>query len=318
MNLHQPFMVPPPAAAADLVMQDGAVIRLRRYGKAGATRIVLSHGNGLAINAYMPFWLPLADDYDIVVFDMRSHGENPLHDEPAHSWESFYSDMEEIFHGIRTHFGEATTVGAFHSLSSIAALGHTLRKGKRWDALCVFDPPMMPPKGHPLHDIEDVDMERHSARALRRIAHYDSPDELAAQFRRRESFARWVPEGADLLARHTLRQLPDGRWTLCCPPPYEARVFRENKDETLFHRLPEVPVPLMIIAGDPNSTYASPAAATAKSAHEVLGIDYVMVPNTTHFLQIEEPQICRDLLIDFMKRHGLDSRRSSAITGKMP
>ena len=308
MNLHQPFMVPPPVAVADLVMQDGAVIRLRRYGKKRATRLVLSHGNGLAINAYAPFWLPLAEDYDIVVFDMRNHGENPLHDEKAHAWECFYSDMEEIFHGIRATFGEAKTVGAFHSLSSIASLVHTIRNGKRWDALCVFDPPMMPPKGHPLHDLEDADMEKHSARALRRMAFYDSPDQLAAQFRRRKSFARWVPEGADLLARHTLRQLPDGRWTLCCPPAYEARVFRENKDETLFQRLPEVPVPLMIIAGDPASPYASPAAATAKSAHDDLGIDYAMIPGTTHFLQIEEPQTCRDLLIDFMKHQGLDFR----------
>lgn len=308
MNLHQPFMVPPPVAVADLVMQDGAVIRLRRYGKKRATRLVLSHGNGLAINAYAPFWLPLAEDYDIVVFDMRNHGENPLHDEKAHAWECFYSDMEEIFHGIRATFGEAKTVGAFHSLSSIASLVHTIRNGKRWDALCVFDPPMMPPKGHPLHDLEDADMEKHSARALRRMAFYDLPDQLAAQFRRRKSFARWVPEGADLLARHTLRQLPDGRWTLCCPPAYEARVFRENKDETLFQRLPEVPVPLMIIAGDPASPYASPAAATAKSAHDDLGIDYAMIPGTTHFLQIEELQTCRDLLIDFMKHQGLNSR----------
>ncbi len=77
-------------------------------------------------------------------------------------------------------------------------------------------------------------------------------------------------------------------------------------------------MPLMIIAGDPDSPYASPAAATAKSAHDDLGIDYAMVPGTTHFLQIEEPQVCRDLLIDFLKRHGLDSRKSSAITGRTP
>jgi pimeloyl-ACP methyl ester carboxylesterase len=308
MTLHQPFTVPPPIAAANLVMKDGAVIRLRRYGKPGATRLVLSHGNGLAINAYAPFWLPLAQDYDIVVFDMRNHGENPLHDEAAHNWDSFYSDMEEIFQGIRANFGEARTVGAFHSLSAVAALAHTLREGKRWDALCVFDPPMMPPAGHPLHAVEGTDMENHSARALRRVGFYDSPDQLAAQFRRRESFARWVPEGADLLARHTLRQLPDGRWTLCCPPAYEARTFRENRDESLFRRLREVPVPLMIIGGDPASPYAAPAAATAKAAHDELGIDYASVPGTTHFLQIEEPQACRDLLIDFLRRHHLDSR----------
>ncbi len=35
MNLHQPFIVPPPLAVATLVLRDGAQIRLRRYGKPG-------------------------------------------------------------------------------------------------------------------------------------------------------------------------------------------------------------------------------------------------------------------------------------------
>ena len=84
-------------------------------------------------------------------------------------------------------------------------------------------------------------------------------------------------------------------------------MFKENKGP-LFEGLRTVPIPLMIIAGDPASPYASPAAAVAKAAHDELGIEYAFVPETTHFLQIEEPQACRDLLIDFLRRHHLDSR----------
>jgi pimeloyl-ACP methyl ester carboxylesterase len=307
MNIQQSFMVPPPLATVDLAMQDGAVIRLRRYGRPGATRLALSHGNGLAINAYAPFWLPLARDYDLVVFDMRNHGENPLHDPKAHNYKFFCSDIGEIYEGIRSHFGPARCVGVFHSLSSIAAMLHTLKQGKCWDALCVFDPPIMPPVGHPLHEVEHVSMEKLAQRALRRHTVYDSPEQLATLFRRQASFARWVPEGPDLLARYTLRPMPDGRWTLCCPPECEAVGFRDNADPTLYPRLGDYPVPLRIIAGDPASPFASPAAAAAKAAHDELGVDYAMVPRTTHFLQIEEPQVCRDLLIDFLKRHGLDN-----------
>ena len=305
MTIHQAFTVPPPAAAVDLVMKDGAVIRLRRYGTPGRTRIVLSHGNGLAINAYAPFWLPLADTCDVVVFDMRNHGENPLHDVEAHRWEAFYSDFEEIFQGLREHFGEAPTVGAFHSLSSIAAMQHVLRYGKRWDALCLFDPPIMSPEGHLLHAIELSDMDRHAERALRRQDVFDTPDQLAIQFRRRASFSRWLPEAADLLARHTLRPTADGRWRLSCPPALEARIFRTNTDATLFGRIPQIEAPLLIVGGDPASPYASPAAHTARALQDELGVDYAMVPDTTHFLQLEEPQVCRDLLTAFMARHGL-------------
>lgn len=305
MTIHQPFTAPPPSARADLTMKDGAVIRLRRYGKAGATRIVLSHGNGLAINAYAPFWLPLADSYDLVVFDMRNHGENPLHTREGHVWENLFSDIEEIFQGIRAHFGPARTVAAVHSMSSVATLEHAWRHRGRWDAVCAFDPPIAPPRDHPLYPLQISDSRKMSARAERRQAIFDSPDELAAQYRR-PSFARWLPEAADLLARHTLRRLPDGRWTLCCPPAFEASVFGSNKDPTLFHRMRDIGVPLRIIAGDPDSPYASPAAPVAKAAHDLLGIDVAMVPETTHFLQFEEPQACRDRLVAFLRQHGLD------------
>jgi len=306
MTLHQTFTVPPPSAIADLVTKDGATIQLRRYGRKGRTRLVLSHGNGLAINAYAPFWLPLAESYDVVVFDMRNHGENPLHHLADHTWGNFISDIEEVYQGIRTHFGAARTVAAVHSLASVATLGHALRHPDRWDGLCLFDPPIMPPVGHPLHEIQHADMENLAGRALRRQEIYDAPDQLAAQFQRRPSFGRWVPEGADLLARHTLRRLPDGRWTLRCPPAYESNVFRDNVDPTLFPRLGEIRMPLLIVAGDPESPHTSPAALIAKSAQEMYGIDCAVVPGTTHFLQIEEPQRCRDLLIAFLSRHGLN------------
>ena len=68
----------------------------------------------------------------------------------------------------------------------------------------------------------------------------------------------------------------------------------------------DIGVPLRIIAGDPDSPYTAPAAPLAKSAREMLGIDVAIVPGTTHFLQFEEPQACRELVIEFLQRHGLD------------
>ena len=306
MNLHQTITLPLPSARADLTMKDGAVIRLRRYGRPGATRIVLGHGNGLAINAYAPFWLPLAESYDRVAFDMRNHGENPLHTQEGHVWENFFSDIEEVFQGIRAHFGPARTVAAMHSLSSMATLEHAWRNRGRWDAVCVFDPPMSPPAGHPLMATQGPDSARLSSRAARRQAIFDTQEELAAQYDR-PAFARWRPEQAGLLAQATSRRMPDGRWTLCCPPAFESYVFGHKKDPTLFHRMREIGVPLRIIAGDPDSPYASPSAAVAKAAHDEHGVDVAMIPGTTHFLQFEEPEACRDRLVEFIRMHGLDS-----------
>src|SRR5437660_303615 len=130
-----PLAVPRPAETAELTMSDGAVIRLRRYGEPGRLRLMLSHGNGLAINAYLPFWEPLIDGFELVLFDMRSHGENPTHDPTQHNWTRMTQDIGEIYAGTQRAFGAAPTVGVFHSLSAVATLFSAVEGGPPWRAL---------------------------------------------------------------------------------------------------------------------------------------------------------------------------------------
>jgi pimeloyl-ACP methyl ester carboxylesterase len=128
----------------DLVMSDGAVIRLRKYAGRRNARLVMSHGNGMAINAYAPFWKLFAGEYELVIFDVRNHGENPVHPE-GHDWDRFADDFEEIFSSISDRFGSMPTIGVFHSLSSIAAVIQVNKYGRRWDGIVLFDPPILPP-----------------------------------------------------------------------------------------------------------------------------------------------------------------------------
>ncbi|CAN0587220.1 unnamed protein product [Laminaria digitata] len=143
--------VPPPKSVFDVVMDDGAVIRLRRHGNPSGPRAILSHGNGLAINGYSPFWRLLMDDFDVVVFDFRNSGENPVHD-GDHSYARFLRDLTAIYDAIDRAFGEKPQLGIFHSMSSRANLKYALDGNRRLDGLIVVDPPMVPAKDHPLYD----------------------------------------------------------------------------------------------------------------------------------------------------------------------
>ncbi|MCY4629986.1 MAG: hypothetical protein OXE75_03735, partial [bacterium] len=55
------WAIPEPLETIDARMADGTVITLRRHGNPDGRRLVLSHGNGLAIDLYYPFWSLLAD-----------------------------------------------------------------------------------------------------------------------------------------------------------------------------------------------------------------------------------------------------------------
>jgi pimeloyl-ACP methyl ester carboxylesterase len=301
------LIVPKPLAVADLTMADGAVIRLRRHGNPAGPRIALSHGNGLAIDAYLPFWSQLLARHDVVLFDQRNHGENPLHPS-GHDWDRITRDNVEIFDGIARAFGAKPVVGAFHSLSAVAAAMATLRFGPRWRPLVLFDPPIFPRLGHPLEPMEREHMRDMAALARRRPERYADPAAFAAQLAARASFRRWVPGAHDLFARATLRPDPAGEgWMLRCPRELEARIFEQNVDPTVWPRLGACPVPLFLIGADIGvEGQQAPAFLTEGLARDQ-GIPYAMIPETTHFLQIERPREALAALEIFLAGQGINA-----------
>jgi pimeloyl-ACP methyl ester carboxylesterase len=284
------LVLPTPIATADLAMSDGAVIRLRRHGNPAGPRIALSHGNGLAIDAYFPFWDLLRPHYDIILFDQRNHGENPLHGEAGHTWSRITRDNAEIFEGIARAFGDKPVAGAFHSLSAVAAAKAVILSGPRWNPLILFDPPVYPRIGHPLATMEDAHMDDMAAMARRRPERYSSPAAFAAQLESRPAFRRWVPGAHDLFARATLKPDPAGEgWILRCPRAFEAAIFQHNVDPTIWPALGNPPVPVFLIGADPEVQGQQAPAFLTEALAKDQKLPYAMIPGTTHFLQIERP-----------------------------
>jgi pimeloyl-ACP methyl ester carboxylesterase len=300
--------VPKPLAAADLAMADGAVIRLRRHGNPEGPRIALSHGNGLAIDAYLPFWSQLLPGYDVVLFDQRNHGQNSLHGAEGHHWDRLTRDNAEIYDGIARAFGAKPVIGAFHSLSAVAAAMATLRFGPRWTPLVLFDPPIFPRLGHPLEPMEREHMRDMAALARRRPERYPDPAAFAAQLASRAGFRRWVPGAHDLFARATLRPDVDGNgWVLRCPRELEARIFEQNIDPTVWPRLAACPVPLFLIGADTGvEGQQAPAFLTEALARDQ-GIPYATITDTTHFLQIERPRDVLREMEHFLAGQGIEA-----------
>ena len=92
-------------------MDDDAAITLRRHGNPDGTRLVLCHGNGLSIDLYYPFWSMLTDKFDIVVYDLRSHGWNAVSPLANHTVPTFTEDHERILDAIDRRYGSKPQVG---------------------------------------------------------------------------------------------------------------------------------------------------------------------------------------------------------------
>lgn len=306
MDKAQPRLaIPRPHRVIEVETHDGARILVRQHGRIDAPRrLVLSHGNGLAIDGYFPFWDILRAGYEVVVFDFRNHGQNPLHRREGHTMQNFVDDVERVYAAVEREWGSKATAGVFHSLSAVTAAMHSLRHPEgRWRMLALFDPPFYPCDGHPLRLAQHSDKNSLAERARRRTESYADPSELARQFRRPQ-FRRWVPGAAELMARATLRRDDrNGRWTLACPREFEAQVFEGNADPTLWPKVKDVAVPVKLVCGDPSLDDVMPPALIGRALAEEHGFEYEAIPDTTHFLQIERPVECVRAVEIFLRQH---------------
>src|SRR5262245_27696818 len=131
----------------EVALPDGPTVCVRTYGCG--PRLIMSHGNGLAIEAYRPFWSLLLDHYQVVTFDFRHHGLSSPYRGPMRNWPTFIQDFGQILAGIARELGSTASVGVFHSMSALTALLHAADHSANWCGLLAFEPPCPPPPGHP-------------------------------------------------------------------------------------------------------------------------------------------------------------------------
>jgi pimeloyl-ACP methyl ester carboxylesterase len=300
------FELPTPNLVFDVDLEDGAKIRVRRHGNPEGARILLSHGNGFAADTYFPYWRLLLDEYDVMIFDFRNHGQNVPVDPPHHTYAQLSRDLERVVQDINSRLGTKKTIGIFHSMSARTAMKHAIEIGWRWDALMLFDPPDVPPPGHPTYAAMETFENRLTEFALNRRRKFDSVDELTNEYLQSRATRNWVPGAHELMARSVLRESPDGDgFVLTCAPENEAGIYAEAMTLNLWPMATEFGGPVKLLGADP-AMKGTPATAAANQAlGREGGYDYSCVEGTGHLMQIEKPEECYRLSTEFLAKHGL-------------
>ena len=301
--------LPAPLDSLDLTMGDGAVVRVRRHGRTDGTRLYVSNGNGFAVDGYYAFWGPLARNFDIVAFDVRNHGANPLASSgrDGHTYAQMALDLERILRAARARWGERPSVGVFHSMSARTAMKHAVELGYSWAALILFDPPNVPPPDHATYASMEAFERRLAEWALRRPERFADPSELARQYAETRAHRNWVPGAHELMARSALQQDASGQWHLACPRELEASIYLQAMTMNLWPPASACGVPVKLICADPDAPGA-PAPALANRALALEGgYAYEAVPGTGHMLQIQKPEECRRAMLTFLEERGVVS-----------
>ena len=290
--------IPEPLSVCDVRLDGHTVTTLRQHGNVSGPRLVLSHGSGLAIDLYYPFWSLLADKCELMVYDLRNHGWNAVGAAKDHNIPTLVHDHDTVLDRIDSIYGNKPTVGIFHSLSAIVPLlSHT----EPYSALILFDPPLRKPGAS---QVELHAAAERAAKGIRRRGQrFKTREEFAEVLRYTPAFARVVPGLRRLMAQTTLRRTAGGEeYELRCPREYEAQLMEYARSFFPLVDLKLLSCPAKIVGADPTLPYSY---LPSLDFSDVLDVDYDFIPEATHLLQLERPEECAAAVFEFLNGNEL-------------
>ena len=288
--------LPEPLSTHRVQVDDETVVVLRRHGNPEGLRLVLSHGNGLAIDLYYPFWSHLVDDFDLIVYDLRNHGWNGVSPLDRHNVPTLVEDHDRILEEIDRQYGEKPQFGVFHSVSGLVSLLSPVN-GSRFSGLLLFDPPLCKPGRS--HQEFEASAHRLAGLARRRTEQFKAREDFSSVLPLFPPFKLFAPGVFDLMARTILREGGDGTgYELRCPRDYEAQLIDYASVFAVAVDFESLRCPVKVVGADP--TVPSSYLPTLDLS-DILIVDYDFLPEATHFLPLEKPEECARATREFVR-----------------
>ena len=296
--------IPTPRAVSEITGADGAIFRVRRHGNLRGPRLIVSHGNGFAIDGYADFWSRFLGDFELVLFDARNHGWNDRSDPSGHDYAHMARDLDLVRVAAEAEFGRKPTAGLFHSMSAQAAMLAARDVGWRFEALVLFDPPNNPPEGHPVRAPMVDYLNKLVAWASARREQFADPSELAADYAAVRAGRNWV-SGSHLRVAEAVLRCAQGGYELRCPRALEASMYEQGITLGLWPKAVDFAGPIKLIGGDSDRERPDPTALSNQALAREGWFDYLAMPGTGHLLQLEKPAACADAVREFLQKAGI-------------
>ena len=293
------WQLPDPISVHQVRVDSETVILLRRHGNPSGPRLVLSHGNGLAIDLYFPYWSLLLNKFDLVVYDLRNHGWNEVSPQEDHNVPRLIADHDAVLDAIDQKYGEKAQAGIFHSLSALVSLLSPTR-GARYSGLLLFDPPLCKP-GRSYEEFEQAAI-RTAGLARRRTDRFSNREKFSEVLPFLPPFQRFVPGAHQLMAETTLRESKGEGYELRCPREYEAQIVDYAGVFGVAVDFEALRCPVKVMGADPTAPFSY---LPSLDMSDIMSVNYDFLPDATHFLQLEQPERCAEATLEFLQSVGL-------------
>ncbi len=267
---------------------------LVEFGGSGPL-IHLALANGFPPEVYRPLLGPLTARYRVVCLLPRPLWNPPPDPAGLTSWRQFAADLLE---GLRAHdLSDVIAIG--HSMGGVHSLLAALAEPRRFRALILLDPTLLPP---PLlmaiRLLRALGMGRRFPLvqgALRRRAHFASAEEAFTYWRSKPLFRDWSDEVLRLYVEGLTCPSSHGGVTLRWSPQWEARAYQTILTDVWC----EVPrlrglLPVLVVRGAQTNTFV---AASERHMRRLLPqATYVTLQGHGHLFPMSAPQEARQVI----------------------
>ncbi len=255
--------------------------------------LVFLHGFSNSSRVWDPVVPAVAPFYRTVALDLRGHGDSDRDPEGRYDHASMARDLDEAFGTL----GIERLVLVGHSMGGRVAMHFAGAHPERMAGLVIVDSgPDFDARG-----ITRIRLESSSAQSS-----YVSIGEYERTLARLYPVAK--PETLSLLARHWLRQRPDGRFEPKTDPDLGKRrmadpagmlAAAEAETKQLWDALTRIACPTLVVRGAA-SDVLSPETAD-RMVDDVLARGTLsVIPNASHSVMLDNPEAFEAALTDFV------------------
>ncbi len=251
------------------ITRENVNVYFERHGSPDAPTVLLSHGYSATAAMWRQQVEALSSSYDVIVWDMRGHGQSDSPADPgAYSEQTTVEDMV----GIMDACGVDSAVIAGLSLGGYMSLAFHLAHPGRCRALMLFD------TGPGYKNAE--------ARAG-----WNQTAEARAEALEQNGLAAL---GAGQEVRVAMHRSAQGL-------AHAARGMLAQVDDRIIRSLPDIKVPTLVLVGENDQPFRIP---TDYMAAKIPNAQKVVIPGAGHASNIDQPNDFNTAVGDFL--HSLD------------
>lgn len=263
---------------------DHVSVAVHEFGGTGRP-LLLSHATGFHGHCYLPIADAVSDELTSYALDYRGHGDTARPDDWAVDWERYGDDALAVAQAIAPAGG---LVGFGHSMGGACLLMAAHRDPELFDLIVVYEPIVFPPRDPETTPGEGPNL---SVGARRRRATFPSFDDAIANYSSKPPMNAFDPDVLRLYVGHGFRPSPEGV-RLKCDPEHEARTFDTGGSHATWSVLPEIKVPVVVMAG--STVEGGPGMIAGPVAEQLPNATYVQRDDWNHFTPFIEPLAISD------------------------